>query len=444
MLKTTLKDNWGVYCDTDKLVDDMMALLTKYHHECTEHGVCEILDAYFINKRHLIDMFMTSENYVGNMRICVDVELERGINPKEIASFCEHFPQNVEAVTMFEKYVDENGKTLRDYSRVGIRRFKARQLCYGNIMDSLLRDAGNREKFRSNGVTEQSYQEYRKFWNMIYSFRFSPTANLHQETVDQLTHYKINGKFVAGMKTSRAFNRVCSAYGVDKLPKYNRMFAEYANMVSGLKRKMKFYISLNPLDYLTMSFGNSWSSCHTIDKENQRNMPNSYSGMHCGGVLSYMLDESSIITYVHNHATENHEDGKLYRNMFHFDNGTLIQGRIYPQGNDGATDLYKTFRSFMQTEMAKLLNLTSNTWLRRSSSCSNNVASYGVHYRDYEHFDGCNVSYPREMPEAAARVVTVGHPRICPICGREVDDYEDAGYLCHEDCDDVNSEDDEW
>jgi hypothetical protein len=278
----------------------------------------------------------------------------------------------------------------------------------------------------------------------IYGFRFSTTVNLHPETVDRLTQNKINGKFVAGMKTSRAFNRVCSIYGVDKLPKYNKMFAEYADMVSGLKRKMKFYISLNPLDYLTMSFGNSWSSCHTIDKDNQRNMPNSYSGMHCGGVLSYMLDGSSIITYVHNHATEDHEVGKIYRNVFHFDNGTLIQGRIYPQGNDGATDLYKTFRTFMQTALAKLLNLTSNTWLRRSSSCSCNVASYGVHYRDYEHFNGCNVSYPREMPEAASNVVIVGHSRICPICGREVDDSEDSGYLCHEDCDDVNTEDDEW
>lgn len=443
MFRAELKERWGMYCDTDKLVGDMMILLTKYHHDCTEHGICRILDTYFTNKKSLIDMFMTSENYIGNMRICVDVELARNSNPNEIKRFCDGFPRNIGASTVFFKYVDENGKTLKDYLRVGVGRFKARQLCYGNVMDVFLLNATNRQKFRHDGVTIESYQEYEKFIDALYGFRYSHTSSLHPETVNQLTQYKINGKFVAGMKTSRAFNRLCSIYGVDKLPNYNKMFAEYSDMVSGLKRKLKFYISLNPLDYLTMSFGNSWSSCHTIDKKNQRGMPNSYSGMHCGGTMSYMLDGSSIITYVHTKATEDHEEGKLYRNMFHFNNGTLVQGRVYPQANDGATDLYKTFRRFMQIELTKLLNLKEDDWLRRTTPCYENVASYGVHYRDYEHYDGCNVSYPREMPSAESNIVVVGHSRICPWCGYEVSDNEDGGYLHHANCDDVEH-DDEW
>jgi hypothetical protein len=275
---------------------------------------------------------------------------------------------------------------------------------------------------------------------MIYGFRYSRGAKLEPATIDELTQYKINGKFVAGMKTSRAFNRVCSIYGVDKLPNYNKLFAEYADMVSGLKRKMKFYISLNPLDYLTMSFGKNWSSCHTIDKGNLRGMQNGYQGMHCGGVMSYLLDTSSIITYVHDHATEDHEDGKVYRNMFHFKNGTLIQGRIYPQGNDGSTDLYKTFRRFMQIELTAMLNLNEDAWIRKNGSCTENIVSDGVHYRDYECFNDCNVSYPKEMPDAYFTKVYVGHPRICPYCGYEVSDEEDGGYLTHEDCDNIDGD----
>lgn len=443
MFKAELKERWGAYCDTDKMVDDMMLLLTKYHHDCTEKGICSILDTYFTNKKPLIDMFMTSENYVGNMRICVDIELERGMNPGEIQSFCENFPNKVGATTIFCKYEDENGKTLKDYSRVGVRKLKARQLCYGNISNTLMENAKNRKKFRSDGITLESYAEYENFWCMIYGFRHSITSRLSANTINQLTQYKINGKFVEGMKTSRAFNRVCSIYGVDRLPNYNKLFAEYADMVSGLKRKLKFYISVNPLDYLTMSFGKSWSSCHTIDKKNERGMPNSYQGMHCGGVMSYLLDGTSIITYVHDHATEDHEEGKIYRNMFHFNNGTLIQGRIYPQGNDGATDLYRTFRRFMQIEMTKLLGLNADDWLKKSGGCGNNVASYGVHYRDYECFSECNVSYPREMLNAANNVVRVGHERICPWCGYEVDDDEDGAYLTHEDCDNIDRDEDE-
>ena len=440
MNKAELKAKWNVYCDTDKLVDNMMELLTKYSHDCSEHGVCSILNTYFINKEDLIKMFLTSKNYIGNMRICVDVEMERNSNPSEVRCFCENFPANVGAKGVFYKYTDENGKSLKDYSRVGVKRFKARQLHYGNLITSLEDNAANRRKFRYDGVTRESADEYEKFWNMIYGFRHSSGNGLSPATINELTQYNINGRFVVGMKTSRAFNRVCSIYNVDKLPEYNKMFATYADMVSGLKRNMKFYISLNPLDYLTMSFGNSWSSCHTIDKENKRKMANGYQGMHCGGTMSYLLDGSSIITYVHHHATEDHEEGKVYRNMFHFNNGTLIQGRVYPQGNDGATDLYKTFRSFMQDEMAKLMNLNENTWVKKSSDCYENTISYGVHYRDYEHFEDCCVTYPKEMPAASNGRVVIGHSRICPECGYEVSDDEDAGYLNHENCDDAEEE----
>ena len=443
MFKMELKERWGIYCDTNKLVDDMMALLRKYHHDCTEHGVCAILDTYFANKEDLIKMFMTSDKYVGNMRICVDVELSRDFNVPEIMDFCEGFAGRIGAREIIYKYHDEDGKTLKDYSRTGVKKLKATQLCYGNMRTTLTANSEKRKRFNADGITVESFHEYEKFWRATNSFRQSPGTNLKADTVNVLTQYKINGKFVSGMKTSRAFNRVCSIYGVDKLPNYNKMFAEYADMVSGLKRKLKFYISLNPLDYLTMSFGNSWSSCHTIDKNNDRNMPNSYSGMHCGGTLSYMLDGTSIITYMHTHETEDHEEGKIYRNMFHLSNGTLAQGRIYPQGNDGVTDLYKTFRRFMQIELTQLLNLNADDWIKKNTSCSRNIVSYGVHYRDYECFEGCNISYPREMPFAADGTIVVGHSRICPRCGFEVSDSDDNGYLDHENCNSVNNEDDE-
>ena len=434
MIKAELKQIWGRYCDTDKLVDNMMALLTKYHHDNTEHGVCILLDEYFTNKQSLIETFMRSDRYIGDMRICLNVELERRNNKSEIEEFCRRFPSDVQAKEVFLKYVDEHGKSLDDYTRVGISRFKARKLHYENFANRLTANQENRAKFMCDGATKQSHRELDRFSSLIRLFDINTGSTLMWEIADYLTQYEINATFVEGMKTSRAFNRVCSYYGVNNLPNYNKLFAQYSDMVSGLKRKVKFYISLNPLDYLTMSFGNSWSSCHTIDRENERNMPNSYRGMHCGGTLSYMLDHTSIITYVHNHATEDHEEGKIYRNMFHYDRGTLIQGRIYPQGNDGATDLYKEFRGVVQEEFSKLLGPNRNDWIKRTCDCCENTASYGVHYADYLNFGECNVSYPREMPEAAHNVVKIGHERICPYCGDEVDDDDDSSYLTHIEC----------
>lgn len=434
MLKAELKTNWGNYCDTDKLVDDVMELLTKYHHRNTEHGVCEMLNVYFRNKRELIDVFLTSEHYIGDMRICLDVELERRNDTNELREFLHQFSNSVEASKAIIKYEDEDGKKLEDYIRVGVSHFTARNLHYGNVAERLISNKEKAKQFRGDGSTKESSAEFDRFNDLVWRFRENPGAELNGDVQLRLTQSKINATFTVGMKTSRAFNRMCTCYGVDKLPNYNKLFAQYADMVSGLKRKVKFYLSLNPLDYLTMSFGNSWSSCHTIDKRNERNMPSSYSGMYCGGTMSYMLDQTSFITFVHKNKMTHYEDGKIYRNMFHFSNGKLIQGRIYPQGNDGAMDLYREFRAIVQAEMAKLLGLENNNWVKKNGSCDESTSTTGPHYPDYLNFEECNVTYPREMPEASGRIVNIGHQRICPNCGSTVDRCVESGWLTHPDC----------
>ena len=230
-------------------------------------------------------------------------------------------------------------------------------------------------------------------------------------------------------------NKVCSTFELDTLPNYNKLFAEYADMVSGLKRKLKFFISLNPLDYLTMSFGVSWSSCHTIDKTNTRNMPNSYSGQYCGGTMSYMLDKTSFITYVHNDMPTSVEDGKVYRNMFHYEHNLLVQGRIYPQGNDGATDLYKEFREIVQQELGKMLELEQNEWLQSYNSCSSHTYTIGVHYPDYKNFSSCNVSYPKGK-DIYDQAIDIGHERVCVYCGNTIGNDTNSGILTHNGCHD--------
>lgn len=430
MNKAELKAKWNEYCDIDKLVDDVMALLTKYHHENTEHGVCVVLDTYFTNKKSLIDMFKTSDNYVGDMRIVIDFGLERGIDSYEVRRFCRNFMTEVDAKYVIYKYTDEDGKTLSDYITSGITSLKASDLLGGDILTKLNYYKGKRSEFCADGITIASSDEYDAISEMMRQFGYCPRSTLSSELAIHLKTRKIKGSYTEGMKTSRAFNRMCAQYKIDTLPKYNRLFARYSDMVSGLKRKMKFFISLNPLDYLTMSFGNSWASCHTIDKRNERNMPNDYSGAYCGGTMSYMLDGSSIITYVHDSMPESVEDGKIYRNMFHYNDGTLVQGRIYPQGNDGATDLYKEFRKIVQNELSAMLKLSSTIWTKRAGGCNNNTSSYGSHYRDYYYQSDCNVSYPNEMPSARTNVVRIGHNTICVRCGKEIPS-DSTGRLVH-------------
>lgn len=429
MIKADLKAKWGKYCDTDKLVEDAMALLTKYNHRNTEHGVCKMLDTYFTNKKNLIVMFKRSSHYVGDMRIVLDVELERDNNVYEVREFINGFAKKVEAEQAILTKKDAQGKTLDDYMRTGVASFRAIDLMSEDIRNRLAQNSENRKQFGNNGYTVDSLSTLANFERIIQRFRNNPEVTIKASTAEFLQEHETSGRYTTGMKTSRAFNRVCTVHKVNERPNYNRLFAKYSDMVSGLKRKMKFFISLNPLDYLTMSFGNSWASCHTIDRSNRRGMPNDYHGAYCGGTVSYMLDSTSIITYAHDGMPENYEDGKIYRNMFHYENGLLIQGRIYPQGNDGSTDLYKTFRKFMQDELSEMLGNTNGAWVRRTTSCGDNTSTCGVHYPDYIHFGSCNVSYPSWMPDARNWVVNIGHARVCPNCGNEVSNGESSGRL---------------
>jgi hypothetical protein len=118
--------------------------------------------------------------------------------------------------------------------------------------------------------------------------------------------------------------------------------------------------------------------------------------------------------------------------MFHvnIDTGKFVQGRIYPQGNDGSTDLYAKFRSIVQKEFVKLMELGEDKWKVKSVS-SDDTWSYGSHYKDYNHFDDCKVFYPSEKGNNGH--VEIGAENIyCPHCGN-VTWFSDK--LSHDGCD---------
>ena len=437
MNKNDIKAKWGKYADTDKLVDDMMALLTKYDHRNTEHGVCCVLEKFFTNKEPLIKLLQKSDHYAGDLRIVLDEQLERRGNEYDIRCWVDSFPRTVGAHDVIWKTTDSHGKTMTDYLKIGKQKISIADLDNEEFKSTTASRNEALAEFTSTGITRASEGEYAAFASAISWFRYITSSTITGDCLSALADYKIQ----EGMKTSRAFNKICHHFGVDKSPKtitnrrgekqrvYDIEFAKYADMVGGQKRQVKFFISVNPLDYLTMSFGVNWASCHTI---NRADCTNGYSGGYCGGTMSYMLDAVSIITYVHNTMPESHETGKVYRNMFHLGGeGVLLQGRIYPKGNDGCTDLYKEFRSIMQKELCKLFGLNSNMWTKRSAIT--NIESVGSHYRDYIHVRDCNISYPTERPQCQRQTMTVGSERICPHCGESADDLT-TGSLAHVMC----------
>lgn len=438
MNKTELKAAWGKYCDIDKLADTTMALLKKHNHRNTEHGVCTMLNEYFTNKRELIDTLASSPNYLGDMRIMVDIELERTVNRGAVTTFCNEFISRMHLRELCITKVDEHGKTLADYEANGVQSFNAKDLLKDSMAMMFVENAKHRRKFKPNGDLISSIDSFDRLHGLFYyGFGSTVMPTISSGIIDRAAVLEPPVKLHEGMKTSRAFNKVCTEYGIDKAwpttstdengntrttYPYDKLFAEYSDMISGTKRKLKFFISVNPLDYLTMSFGNSWSSCHSISKH----------GGWCGGCVSYMLDSSSIITYAHTDVPESCEEGKIYRNMFHYKNGAVLQSRIYPQDNDGKTNLYNEFWKTFTKEFSPLIGVSADSWNSKRGNYSNQIKSTGVHYPDYSHHQFMFYT-TKEIDGANKTTIPIGHKRICTYCGKTTDDFTSSS-TAHDNC----------
>ena len=433
MNKSDLQTKWGKYCNTDDLVDKIAAMYKSNRHAYSVHGICTMLDKYFTQKEPMIRLFQTSNHYIGDMRIAVQKEFEREISSNEIYDFFRGIEDKLHAKNILTT-TDGDGKTVADYLTTGTSFYDMQHL--PNLEEQNAKQKLLAKFDQHTGVTTDSYKKYEAFLSYMGTFRYLAKSKLD----DDLAPVKDEPVLRRGTKTSRAFNTICHHYGVDKFNPivtqsvdangntterttypYDKVFAQYADLVSDIKRKMYFVISLNPLDYLTMSNGVSWKSCHNI-----------YDGCYKGGTLSYMLDKTSIITFVVS-SVDNpvHETPKFYRQMIHYDNNLFMQNRLYPQGNDGAVDLYDRFRNFVIEEFSELLDVDGDWEVSKGTTpCLAHTRSTGAHYNDYKYNNSCNMFYPiASKRNVKDYVMAIGHDGICAKCGKP---YTNSRRLSHD------------
>lgn len=360
------------------LLSSMEDLLEKYDYNYTSEALESIIDEWASQKGWLIEAFKKHPNYLeGKFMIAFDADYERGIDRH--ASY--KFGQWILGVAMCEKH-----HTYPDAVK-------------GNYL---------------YGV---SYN--------VYCF-FDYLSNYAERCISESTTNYLNDLFTelnfhAGQKTSRVVNKICQYLGLDKVNGYNREFAKYADSLSPMIIKRHTILSINPLDYLTMSFGNSWASCHTIDKDNKRGMPNSYSGCYSSGTISYMLDGTSMVLYTVDASYDGNEywdQPKINRQMFHYGEEKLVQSRLYPQDCDGNDAVYTPYRNIVQQIISTIFDFP-NLWTlsKGTEAASKYIISRGTHYCDYNHFSNCSIS--RIKGNDNENRMIVGASPICVYCGEE-------------------------
>lgn len=398
------------------ILDNMRELLTKYDYEYTDEALEKIVDTWTSRKAVLIDAFKKHPNYVdGKFLIAFDTDFERTVDKRAIIDF-----ENYLKYTVFDWAV-ENKKLPEDVEKT-------------------------REE---NGC---SWLPWMIFDHIFMDFSEFNSRTLTAEQAERINKGLPNIRVKANEKTSRVINKICTYLHYNEHPDYNREYAKYADALSPMTIKRHTILSINPIDYLTMSFGNSWASCHTIDKQNKRRMPNNYSGCYSSGTISYMLDECSMVLYVVDRAytgTDYFWQDKINRQMFHYGQDKLVQGRLYPQSCDGDTGEYTIYRNVVQDIISTIFDFP-NLW-KVGGVTHDAVWGHGTHYRDYFHFSSCRLSTKKGSDNEEH--LHIGAEPICVECGKEHDTENninccddsitcaDCGRrICYDDAEDIDGD----
>ena len=212
------------------------------------------------------------------------------------------------------------------------------------------------------------------------------------------------------------------------------------------------YVSINLIDYLTMSFLNGATSCQSIDKRDLRNCHRGdYQGCYSSATLSYAGDEVSLVMYSINRDAKNvnkigeeadpdcppYRATKQRRMLAFVGEDKLICSRLYPDGRDGGDEtIADQWRNILQKVIADCLD-TANMWtLKRGTTETSRVidkGDYATCYPDWENCEDVNVSYLRNIDGVLNyKGITVGHEPICIYCGSH---HSREDKIICEDCD---------
>lgn len=238
--------------------------------------------------------------------------------------------------------------------------------------------------------------------------------------IDKVNELNENFKLRTNMKASKAIGKICREEGWDKLPEYNSKYSDVCNALNPIKAKRHTCISVNQVDFLLMSNGNSWHSCHDIGESGD-------AGCYSSGTISYMLDNHSFLFYTVDASYDGNEielEKKIQRQVFGYNDEVLAQLRLYPQSNDcGAKKVYDDIRAIVQKVVADCLG-KNNLWIK-SKNDTEDVISHGrgaTCYPDWRHgnpgAEHCSISTLKERANGKDdREIVFGAKPICIECG---------------------------
>lgn len=380
------------------LLSEMKEILDEYDHCYETFALEKIIDTWAENKADLIEAFKKHPNYLeGKFMIAFDMDYDREID--------RYVSQE------FSCWLHSTMREMRDALPTEVKE-----------IEDIVTEGLWGMQYHSKDSYSQLPEKVAIF---LTNLEHRAERTIRDDDAKMLMETLPNAHIQTGMKMSRAVNKLCTYLGYNKHSDYNRMFAKYADSLSPLRITRHTILSINPIDYLTMSIGNSWSSCHTINRND--------GGCYSSGTISYMLDTSSMVFYTVDagyNGNEYFSQPKITRQMFYYGEEKLVQSRLYPQSNDyNSIEIYKNCRQIVQDIIALIFDFP-NYWTvsKGTQNAGKYIISEGTHYQDYDNFENCTLS--RLKDNGNENCFTVGHDPICIECGN-THSTDDSINCCH-------------
>ena len=434
-------------------------LLTHYGWNATTKACDKIVNKWWDAKANLRAMlrnhFMWDEE---QQAVIFAANYGTSQNVKEIENFCDWIIDNAKVLK-----IKEMAFVIPDFYDLSTMQRLDRQ---DAEQKRLIEEGKATENMAYVHFADGYFMERERCKQWEYLEDFTTVENLSGSIIDNefVEITKVFGEkltAVAGQKKSRYIAKLYKAFGYGSIVQmediirngetiqkdfgWNYHFAAYGDAVNPLNITKYTVFSINILDYLTMSFGKGWASCHCIDKDNVDRRNHTYDGCYMSGTLSYGLDESTAIFYTVDETYEGEmwKAPKDRRMNYHLaPNGkSFCFGRMYPDGRDGGeTGLAAQFRKTVQLILATALD-ENNLWQapqKGTSACEEHVymdEDEATNYDDFFQYSDCGMS---AMVGAEFSTINVGHAPICIHCGDEHDKKnslicdECAGiHICH-------------
>jgi hypothetical protein len=230
-----------------------------------------------------------------------------------------------------------------------------------------------------------------------------------------------------GMKYSRLVQKMVKEWDANAFEGRNNSlesaYNAWVDKISDKKQKYKYVLSVNPADFLLMSYGNSWTSCQIINPR----LPSrgeGYSGQYRAGTMSYMCDENSAVSYLAPVETPMENIPyvpKINRQIvfLHPNIPAYFTSRMYPASND--SPFYNLFENTLAPIMDECHSTQGGQWEWKDASFSEHGHA---HYEDYRCFSSVcrSKQYIKTGGQFRNFSYIVGSITHCLECGEEYND----------------------